>query len=174
LTIFLAVIPFFHFMHQGTSDIQGPVFSTSGYRTNIVEITGDNGQAGIYFVAPFMTIKQFLQSIDANIVLDRDFVLENGVSVNFQQSVKKDGIVLGKISAEKKIALGMPLDVNHTSVDELMLVPGLGEATAKKIVQRRQEIGGFTKLEQLMDVNGIKEKKFSKLIRYLYVEKAPN
>ncbi len=81
---------------------------------------------------------------------------------------------MGQISADKRIALGLPLNINLVSFDELMLVPGLGESTVQKIVDRRQEIGKFKRLEQLMEISGIKEKKFSKLSQYLYVEKAGN
>ncbi|UNT93709.1 helix-hairpin-helix domain-containing protein [Allobaculum sp. Allo2] len=43
-----------------------------------------------------------------------------------------------------------------------MTLPGIGESTAQKILAYREE-HGFFKLEDLMEVPGIGEKKFEKL-----------
>jgi len=174
LAIFLAVIPFFRFIHRDAPEFQGPVFSVSENRTIVLEVVDKTQKSGIYFVAPLMTLKHLLQCLDSNVIIDHDFALENGTSIKLKQSGEQSEIMLGQISADKRIALGLPLNINLVSFDELMLVPGLGESTVQKIVDRRQEIGKFKRLEQLMEISGIKEKKFSKLSQYLYVEKAGN
>ena len=51
-----------------------------------------------------------------------------------------------------------------------MRIDGIGEQTALKIIAHRAEIGGFTSLEQLMDVDGVGEKKFDAWKRYLTIE----
>ena len=47
------------------------------------------------------------------------------------------------------------LNVNDAGVDELAVLPGLGPATAQRIVDHRREHGSFTSLEGLLDVPGI-------------------
>jgi competence protein ComEA len=60
-------------------------------------------------------------------------------------------------------AAGGKVDLNTASVAQLDTLPGVGEVMAKRIVQWRTDHGGFTKVEQLRDVDGIGESKFQKL-----------
>lgn len=62
------------------------------------------------------------------------------------------------------------LNLNTATKEELMLISGIGEATATKIVEYREHIGGFTSLEQLMEIDGIGEKKFAAWSRYLTLD----
>ena len=56
-----------------------------------------------------------------------------------------------------------PLNLNSASVAQLEALPGIGRATAERIVEYRQKSGGFKKAEDLMNVRGIGEKSFLKL-----------
>ena len=73
------------------------------------------------------------------------------------------------MSADKRLALGIPIDLNRSSLEDLVLVPGIGEKTAEKIVEERRLNGMFGTLEELMRVKGIKEKRLEKLRRYLCI-----
>lgn len=59
--------------------------------------------------------------------------------------------------------LSGPIDINSAGVDDLVLLPGIGQKTAEKILSYRQENGNFKSVEDLMNVKGIGQKKFDKL-----------
>jgi comEA protein len=56
-----------------------------------------------------------------------------------------------------------PLNLNTATADELEALPGIGPATATRILEYRQKNGPFKKIEDLMNIKGIGEKSFLKL-----------
>ena len=55
------------------------------------------------------------------------------------------------------------VNINTASLEELMTLKGIGASRAEDIVRYRQEAGGFTKIEDIMKVPGIKEAAFQKI-----------
>lgn len=58
---------------------------------------------------------------------------------------------------------GAKLSLNNATVDQLDELDGIGEVTAKKIVELRQQRGGFAAVEDLDQVSGIGEKRLEGL-----------
>jgi competence protein ComEA len=56
-----------------------------------------------------------------------------------------------------------PLNLNAATEAQLEALPGIGAATAARIVEYRKKNGPFKKAEELMNVKGIGEKSFLKL-----------
>jgi competence protein ComEA len=67
---------------------------------------------------------------------------------------------------------GKPVDINRASVEELIGLPGIGEVTAKRIVEFREQHGPFKRVEDLLKVKGIGEKSFQKLRPSITVSRA--
>jgi competence protein ComEA len=57
---------------------------------------------------------------------------------------------------------GVPLDLNTATLDQLETLPGVGEVTARRIVEYR-EAHPFTAVEDLRQVQGIGERRFEAL-----------
>lgn len=55
------------------------------------------------------------------------------------------------------------VNINSAGTDELQRLPGVGPATAQKILDYRMQIGRFTSIEQLLDVKGIGPKKLESI-----------
>ena len=67
-----------------------------------------------------------------------------------------------KITMETKITDGR-VNINTAGAEELMTLPGVGEAKAADIIAYREANGGFSSPEDIMQVSGIKDAMFQKI-----------
>jgi len=61
------------------------------------------------------------------------------------------------------------IDLNKADKKELMNLNGVGEATAKAIIEYREKNGPFKSIEEIKNVSGIGEKSFEKIKDYIKV-----
>ena len=76
--------------------------------------------------------------------------------VQMQGSGVED-IVTGNADVSGKV------NINTAGKDELMELTGIGEAKAESILKYREEHGSFQSIEELMQIEGIKEGVFNKI-----------
>lgn len=62
------------------------------------------------------------------------------------------------------------ININTATIEELDKLPGVGEATANKIVNHRSESGEFKSIEEIKNVNGIGDKKFEEMKNLICVK----
>ncbi len=65
--------------------------------------------------------------------------------------------------AKAPAAAPAPLNLNAATAADLEKLPGVGAAMATRILEYRQKSGGFKKIEELMNVQGIGERNFLRL-----------
>jgi len=87
-----------------------------------------------------------------------DSMLRNGDKVILEGD---KGFVNGRISGIKSLSLGIPIGINSAGEEELAALPGIGETLAGRIVEYREQIGRFSSVGQLLNVNGLGDKKLS-------------
>jgi len=56
-----------------------------------------------------------------------------------------------------------PLNLNTASATEIETLPGIGPVLAAAIIREREKRGGFSSVNELREVDGIGEKRFSDL-----------
>jgi competence protein ComEA len=62
------------------------------------------------------------------------------------------------------------VNLNTATVEELQLLPGIGESRARAVVEARKRRGGFQKVEDLLEVKGIGEAGLEKLRPHVTLE----
>ncbi len=62
------------------------------------------------------------------------------------------------------------VNINKSNLTELTSIPGIGESTAQKIINYRNENGKFSSIEDLKKVSGIGDKKFEKIKEYIDIK----
>ena len=75
-----------------------------------------------------------------------------------------------KTIEDNSVLLESSININTASINELVLLPGIGRKTAEKIVNLRSVRGKFNKIEELLDVNGIGEAKLNKISKFITLE----
>jgi comEA protein len=85
-------------------------------------------------------------------------------------SVGADGSSnIGRMAGAQLMVLGLALDLNQATAEDLQAVPGIGPALARRIITYREGHGPFAKLEDLLEVKGIGEKSLAKIQQYLAI-----
>jgi competence protein ComEA len=146
-------------------------FSAMSSTRGFVHVGGDVAHPGMYPLSANMVTTS---AINLAIPLDRQKnlmpkavaaqQLKNGDDVRLKIGENCQGTVTIKpIPAPEKIIMGIPLDINTMGVDDFKLLPGTGPKTAQRIVEYRQNNGGTMTPEELLNVEGIGEKKYKKL-----------
>jgi competence protein ComEA len=133
-----------------------------------VEVTGPASHPGVYSFPKPPTLGEVWQRAGApGAAPDPDKIIASGSRVEVSPGGAYN---LTTMSGAQLLTLGLPLDLNRASADDLAAVPGIGPALAKKIVDYRQAHGPFKKIDDLAEkVLGFGEKKVEKMKPFLMV-----
>jgi competence ComEA-like helix-hairpin-helix protein len=126
--------------------------------------------------------------IDKNKAVYKEFEYSKQDSM-FYAAIKKDSLdKLNKINNSKRVDYKQEvLDFNKSNVDiqhkikkielnsadikALKSLPGIGIKTAENIIKYRTDNNGIKELKELLNIKGIGQIKFTKIKKYLYIEK---
>lgn len=120
-----------------------------------VSISGCVVHSGDYNLTVYSTLQDLLDL--ANLQTECDISMYN-LSMPL-----KDGDVIEIPYKNESIKVS----INSSSIEELCLLPGIGEKTAQKIIDYRSENGLFQNIEDITNVSGIGDAKFQKIKEYI-------
>ena len=103
-----------------------------------------------------INLAQFLQDGEQIVVLTKK-------QAKKQKSPKEDPAMVNDSKNRQDSQGASKVNINTASVEELMQLPGIGEAKAKMILDYRTQNGAFQKVEDIMKISGIKEGVYNKI-----------
>ncbi len=141
----------------------------------VVELVGAVKAPGIYCFrsAPGIEDVYYAGGGRKRITVERDEsnggVIPNGTRVRIVDRGKTAAAHVRPMTPDMRVILGIPLDVNAATVEDLMLVPGIGATLAAAIGSYRDSNGPFSRLDELQRVKGIGPRRFRSISKYFSV-----
>ncbi|MBI5559952.1 MAG: helix-hairpin-helix domain-containing protein [Deltaproteobacteria bacterium] len=80
----------------------------------------------------------------------------------------------GHANPGERFVLEGAVDINSAGIEEFSFLPGIGKGLAKRIVEKREEMGGFGSVDELKGVKGIGETRMNALRPYVEVKRQDN
>lgn len=145
-----------------------------------VDVKGAVENEGVYRVKKGTIIQEVLvlagglkkDADTSNLNLSKKVSNEMVITVFTKEEIKKLDTEKKPInettSKEDSKPTGL-ISLNTASLEELMTLPGVGEAKAKIIIEYREKCGKFKKKEELKNIKGIGEKIYEKLESYITI-----
>ena len=150
-------------------------FSVSNASVALVQLSGDVIHPGIYVM-----IDNKLTNSVINMSMPRcaeqlslqpaklSIPIQSGSTIEIICKSPDNRLLIdhGAMKSSQLLTLGLPLDLNQVTESDLELLPGIGPTLARRIVDYRQKNGVFNRVNELIQVEGIGEKKYKLLSRY--------
>lgn len=138
-----------------------------------VQIVGDIESPGVYAFGQEPGLPELIRragGLKGGSALPRVFLggtLHSGEKIRIRKDKERWRIDKEALSAFHKVTLRIPLSLNRESEEGLTAIPGIGPELAGRIVRKRDELGGFTHLNEIKTVYGIGDQKYQKIMGYL-------
>lgn len=129
----------------------------------VIDISGEIKNPGIYKMKGRVRLYEIIDKAgglkeEANInSINQARYVKDGEKIIIPSSRSSQSMDKGSISNENNL-----VNINTASKEELLKLPGIGEVTAEKIINYRDN-NNFTKIEDLKNINGIGMATYNKL-----------
>jgi competence protein ComEA len=137
----------------------------------VVALSGDTDNSGIYYLPEGTNLSGLLANAGIKKAEDLGkFGADHTLSTGDKIVIGESSVGIEKMDAPTRLALDMPLDINEATVEDLILIPGIGLKTATTMVELRKKRGDLSHIDDLKGTGGLGKKKFEGIKKYLTVE----
>ena len=149
----------------------------------VVEIKGEVARPDVYQLEEGSIIKDLIDMAGgvteeadlscinrAEELVNHELIIIGNINDETESSVVQNSSVSSGNSTDNDSKSSTLININTASIQELDTLPGIGEATANKIVNYREEKGKFNSIEEIKNVNGIGDKKYEELKTLISIE----
>ena len=132
-----------------------------------VQIEGDVRYPGVYGFLHPPVLRDLFTCAGSDLGSLKPFAAKkplcSGIKVVVHRNENSVSVSEEKIGAFCKITLGIPLSINEESWEGLTAIRGIGPVLARNIVFEREKRGGFTRLDEIVNVQGIGPRLYRKI-----------
>ena len=134
-----------------------------------VEVTGAVPRPGVHAFSHPPTLLEALQKAGGPaIAVPANPTLASGSRVEIDKAGRYR---LSRMAGPQLLTLGLAINFNEATKEDLEALPGVGPVLAGRIVAYRQTHGPFRRIEDLQKVSGIGPKNLEQLRPYLALER---
>lgn len=140
---------------------------TNASQSFVVYVTGYVNNPGVYELREGSRVIDaidaaggYLKEASSNFLNLASYVSDG--QMIYVPSEEEADMVKGEEQATMKVENSL-VNINTAGKEELMTLPGIGEAKAEKIITYRENNGGFSSPEGIMEISGIKEGLYNKI-----------
>ena len=125
--------------------------------TSVLNLSKKVKDEMVIIVYSFDEVASFTETKEQEEIEQEACKNQNGIENDACIEDSTDDTSSGSVVISGKISL------NTATIDELMMLPGIGEAKAEAIIKYREEVGAFQNIEELKEVNGIGDAIFDQI-----------
>lgn len=91
------------------------------------------------------------------------------LSVTVAEDLTREPREIQQVTIQTESGPVFPVSINRADKDDLAALPGIGDVLARRIVDYRRANGYFTSPEELLNVEGIGEKKLEAILDLIVI-----
>ena len=124
--------------------------------TSVLNLSKKVKDEMVIIVYSFNEVESFTETkekeeIEQEACINQNDIINDACIEDSSNDTSSSVVISGKIS------------LNTANLDELMMLPGIGEAKAEAIIKYREEVGAFQNIEELKEVSGIGDAIFDQI-----------